>query len=156
MDVLQNAAKVIRPGRAFVRRMIDLLKGPRRPYYISFVSTNSSAQIFIGGKHWQKHGTEWHCSLQHLCQQLSLLWGVGLRSLVRQTLVAVGVATRADEGIAFKELFAAIVSAAMWGKTWRGQQVRAHCDNEAAVHVMASRSSKNPGLMPLLRCMFFI
>lgn len=34
--------------------------------------------------------------------------------------------------------------------------VRAHCDNEAVVYVMSSRSCKNPELMHLLHCLFFI
>ena len=37
-----------------------------------------------------------------------------------------------------------------------GQLVRTHCDNEAVVHIMASRTSKNPELMHLLRCIYFI
>ena len=49
-------------------------------------------------------------------------------------------------GIAFKEMFAVVVSVAVWGRRWRGQQVLGHCDNEAVVHMMASRSSKNPDL----------
>ena len=49
-----------------------------------------------------------------------------------------------------------VVSLAVWGRGWHGQRVRAHCDNAAVVHVMASRSCKNPKLMHLLRCVFFI
>ena len=33
IGVLQHAAKVIRPGRSFMRGMIDLLRGPRRPHH---------------------------------------------------------------------------------------------------------------------------
>ena len=33
VGTLQHAAKVIHPGRSFVQRAIDLLKGARRPYH---------------------------------------------------------------------------------------------------------------------------
>ena len=44
----------------------------------------------------------------------------------------------------------------MWGKEWRGRRILAHCDNEAAVHMLASRSSRDTQLNHLLRCLFFI
>ena len=33
-------------------------------------------------------------------------------------------------GIAFKELFAVVLSAAVWGREWKGSKVLGHCDNE--------------------------
>ena len=61
-----------------------------------------------------------------------------------------------DKGIAFKELFAVYISAAVWGKKRRGRHIRAHCNNEAVVYMMGSRASRNPDLLHLLRCLFFI
>ena len=59
-------------------------------------------------------------------------------------------------GIAFKELFAVVLSAAVWGREWRGKRVLGHGDNESVTHMLAGRSSRNPELMHLLRCLFFI
>ena len=56
----------------------------------------------------------------------------------------------------FKELFAVIVSAALWGQYWRGERVRGYCDNQAVTMMLASRTSKEPHLMHLLRCLFYI
>ena len=42
------------------------------------------------------------------------------------------------------------------GKGWHGRRVLVHCDNEAAVHMLASRSSRDAQLNHLLRCLFFI
>ena len=58
--------------------------------------------------------------------------------------------------IAFKELLAVVLSTEVWGSEWTGTHVLCYCDNEAATHMVASRSSKNPDLMHLLRCLFFI
>ena len=159
VGVLQHAAKVIRPGRTFVRRMIELLKGPRRPHH--FIRLN---QQFRADLHWWKTFAEtWNgvglfpptpAPAIEFASDASGSWGCGAWCIDQwwQYQWPEGC----DKGIAFKELFAVILSAAAWGKQWSGQQVRAHCDNEAVVHVMASRSSKNPELMHLLRCLFFI
>lgn len=60
-----------------------------------------------------------------------------------------------SQGITFKEMFAVIVTAAVWGREWRGQHILGHCDNEAVTHMLSSRTSKNPHLMHLLRCLSF-
>ena len=58
--------------------------------------------------------------------------------------------------IAFKELFAVVLAVAAWGSQWRGIRVLGRCDNEAVTAVLRSRSSRDPHLMHLLRCLFFI
>ena len=55
--------------------------------------------------------------------------------------------------IAFKELFAVILACTTWGKLWRDTRVRCHCDNQAAVCALTSRSCRDPALMHLLRCL---
>ena len=56
VGVLQNAAKVIRPGRTFVRRMIDLLKGPRRPHYFIRLNQQFRADLYW----WRTFAETWN------------------------------------------------------------------------------------------------
>ena len=42
------------------------------------------------------------------------------------------------------------------GNFWRGKIVLVHCDNQAVVEVVNAGYSKDPLLMQLLRCLFFI
>lgn len=51
---------------------------------------------------------------------------------------------------------AVILACAVWGREWESQVVLIHCDNEVAVHVINSGYSKEPQMMHLLRCLFFI
>ena len=44
----------------------------------------------------------------------------------------------------------------VWGQRWRQQTVRVHCDNAAVVEVIRAGYAKDPHLMQLLRCVFFI
>ena len=42
--------------------------------------------------------------------------------------------------ITVKELLLLVIAAAIWDKQWRGAQVTCHCNNQAVVAVMGSRS----------------
>ena len=58
--------------------------------------------------------------------------------------------------IARKELIPIVAASMVWGQRWRQQRVRVHCDNEAVVEVIKAGYSREPYLMHLLRCVFFI
>ena len=57
--------------------------------------------------------------------------------------------------IAIQELIPIIVAAAIWGKHWKGYSVQCQSDNQTVVAVLTTRTSKEPHLMHLLRCLFF-
>ena len=44
-----------------------------------------------------------------------------------------------------------VLAAAVWGHNWEELHVCFHCDNQAEVQVLTSRSSKEP----IIRCYFF-
>ena len=54
-----------------------------------------------------------------------------------------------------KELIPIILASATWGHKWAGHQVVYHCDNQVVVAALRSRSSRQPHLIHLLRCMAF-
>ena len=58
--------------------------------------------------------------------------------------------------IAVKELLPVIVEVAVWGPAWAQSRVRCHCDNLLVVHDIHSRTSRDPHMMHLLRCLFFL
>ena len=159
LGVLQHAATVIPPGRTFVRRIIDLLRGPRRPHH--FIRLNHQ---FRADFHWWGLFAEsWNGvafsppsagAPVEFASDASGSWGCG--AWCGKQWWQWSWPPRDSEGIAFKELFAVVVSAVVWGKHWSGQHVLGHCDNEAVTIMLASRTSKHPGLMHLLRCLFFI
>ena len=100
VGVLQHAAKVIRPGRTFVRRMIDLLKGPRRPQHFIRLNLQFRADL----EWWRAFAQSWNgvalfpqapVPTVELASDASGSWGV--RSLVRGPMVAMAVAPRPRE-----------------------------------------------------------
>jgi hypothetical protein len=58
--------------------------------------------------------------------------------------------------IAWRELFAIIVSCRIWGHAWSTKRVLIECDNQTIVHSVNNGSSKNPNIMSLIRDLFFI
>ena len=55
-----------------------------------------------------------------------------------------------------KELIPILIAALIWGRSWSGQKVLCHCDNQVVVAAIRSRSSAQTQIMHLLRCLFFI
>ena len=61
-----------------------------------------------------------------------------------------------DLPITQKEVLPVVLACAVWGEQWFSQMVQVYCDNEAAVSVLNSGYSRDPQIMHLLRCLFFI
>lgn len=61
-----------------------------------------------------------------------------------------------EHHISFLELAAVVIACVVQGPQWKGQLVHCRCDNETAVHVIRSWTCRDPGLMHLLRSLFFI
>ncbi len=61
-----------------------------------------------------------------------------------------------QEGITQKELLPVVLACMVWGPMWSNSVVLVSCDNQAVVAILNSGYSKDPVVMHLLRCLFFI
>ena len=77
-----------------------------------------------------------------------------MRSLDRQQMVPDSVVM--DLSIAVKELIPIVVGCAVWGRAWIGHRVIWHCDNQAVIACIMSKTSKDETLMHLIRNLVFI
>ena len=162
---LNHACKVVRPGRSFLRRMLDLLRhtepsaAPRRHHFIrlnrsfradlqwwrTFVADWNGVSVMpdlrsVSVEMVSDASGAWGCGAYWHPQWFQLQWSVRALPLP----------------IAVKELLPVIVAVAVWGPTWTQSRVRCHCDNQSVVHDLQSRSSRHPHMMHLLRCLFFL
>lgn len=159
---LQHACKVVRPGRTFLRRMFELLKGMGKKQ--QFLRLNAS---FKSDLWW------WHCFLgtwngvammensPETGQEIQLYtdasgsfgcgawWGV-------EWLQLQWPAGMEDWSIAHKELLPIVLACMVWGPQWTRLRIKVYCDNEAVVEVVAAGYSKESNLMHLLRCLFLV
>ena len=67
-----------------------------------------------------------------------------------------GLGQAQQYNITTKELLPVVVAAALWGQSWRGQSVKALCDNSAVVAIVNSGSSRDPEAIHLKRSLAFV
>ena len=161
IGLLNHACKVVRPGRSFLRRMIDLLSMSSQPHHCirlnrHFRSDLAWWRLFTAS--WngvgliqqsdQGRGTQfstdasgsWGCGAWCGPKWFQVKWGSRMSAIL----------------IAVKELIPIILAAAIWGQCWKGLVVTCHCDNVVAVSAVQFRSCRQQHIMHLLRCLFFV
>ena len=155
---LHHAAKVVWPGRTFLRRMIDLLYCFRARDHP--IRLNSEFQLDI--QWWHKFLASWHGVSFWLFPGMSAPTDVEATSDAAGSLgfgayfntewfSGAWAPSQADLSIAYKELFPVVVASHVWGSQWFRRHVLFRSDNEAVVHILLSRTSKVPCIMRLLR-----
>ena len=162
---LNHACKVVKPGRSFLRRMLDLLRwsnagsAPRPHHHIrlnrAFRSDLQWWKTFVVGWNGVSVWKEQEKPTFKLVSDASGGWGCGAWSGNRWFKLQWPEAAR-DLSISVKELLPILIAGVLWGHDWAGHRVHCLCDNEAVVAVLKSRTSRHPHLMHLLRCLFFI
>ena len=159
---LSHACKAVRPGRAFLRRLIDLSSVVK--HLDHYVRLSRSARSDI--EWWYRFASKWNGSAMMsvvsrnqpditVSSDASGSWGCGALcgSLWFQLKWAGAVV---DSHITVKELVPIVIAAAIWGEQWAGSTVLANCDNAAVVAIINQGSSKDQECMHLMRCLSFI
>jgi hypothetical protein len=157
---LQHAATVIRPGRTFVRRLIELLSAfQNREHWIRLNEVTRSDLCW-----WGCFMEGWNgISLMPgriplstpLVSDASGSWGCGA-FWGTKWLQWQWDGPSKEWAIAPKELLPILFALVIWGRMWVGCRIECYCDNMAVVAVINSGRAKDRSLMHLLRCMFFV
>ncbi len=162
---LNHACRAVRPGRAFKRRLQDLMttviRDDRR------VRLNWEARADI--EWWYQFGLDWNgtalmraVATEEEPQEVVLSdasggWGCGATWKDKWFQIKWSEAIGAkDWNIMPKELLPIVVAAVVWGKYWRGSVVKARCDNMAVVASIKAGACKERKAMHLLRCLAFV
>ena len=160
---LQHAASVVKPGRTFLRRMIDLSKVVSQLHFTIRLNNAFRADL----EWWHLFISRWNGT--SLIQTLSAgarpadvtvfsdasNWGCGACSS-RHWFQTRWPPMWEPVAIAIKELLAVVLAAATWGPGWHCAHVLFRCDNEGVVYALKSGTSRHPHMMHLLRAMHFI
>ena len=158
IGLLNHAATVVRPGRGFLRSLIDA--STTTPHLDHWVHLNALARADIA---W------WFTFLEYwngvslippvspsflLTSDASGSWGCGALS-GNQWLQLSWPPEWADVPIAPKELVPIVLAVALLGPQWAGAKVCCRCDNSAVVWAVNKGSARDPKLMRLLRILCF-
>ena len=155
---LQHAATVVRPGRTFLRRMIDLAtRFSRLDHHIRL-----NAQFQSDLQWWSLFLPDWNGSgffqpktpTIEVVSDASGSWGCGA---FHSSLWFQYQWPESWQGchIAAKEMVPIVFAAAIWGPSWSGQRIKCKSDNSAVVTVVNTGSAQDPLLMHMLHCLFF-
>lgn len=157
---LQHAATVVRPGRTFVWRLIELLSTAKKSGRWIRLSSSTRSDL----RWWQQFMEEWNgvalmprWSLPTIVVEsdASGSWGCGAR-WGSQWFQWQWLEDVPDWSIAPKELLPILFAVAVWGPQWVGRLVMCQCDNMAVVSVVNSGYARDTAMMHLLRCLFFM
>ena len=158
---LSHASTVVRPGRIFVRHLIDASTQAGAPHHFVRLSQQCRANLTW----WLEFGSTWNGTSLWPPESPSLTcisdasgkWGCGaILSFPPQLWFQVQwPESWSSINIAAKEMVPVVVAAALWGRHWRGQTILFKSDNTATVTAICSGSARDPSIRHLLRCLFF-
>lgn len=162
VGLLAHAAKVVTPGRTFIRRMINLAHTVRELHHWVYLNGEFKSDL----QWWHLFLEQWNgksCMASHcayspsttLVSDASGSWGCGAL-WGKKWLQLAWVGDWAEQSITVKELLPIVIAVALWGEAWTKSHVLVKCDNMAVVHVLASRTSRHSRVMHLLRCLYFL
>ena len=160
---LSHAAKIIKPGRIFLRRMLNCTHKAKRLDHWVHLSEDFKSDLawwacFI--ENWNGIGMMasvargWKPAIEFY-SDASGSWGCGATWQDRW-IQAKWDGQWPGVHITSKELLPVILAVAIWGPWWRGEQVLVHCDNMAVVNIISANTSKDSLVMHLLRGLHFV
>lgn len=122
--------------------------------------TEISSPTWLGGKHSSRVGME-SPSCYHLGNWIPWRWPLTDHGVVGHGMAPTGSSSSGASHlrplpIVVKELLPIILACAMWGTLWESMQVYCHCDNQAVVACLWSRTSKNAHCLHLLQAFVLV
>ena len=157
---LNFVCKAISPGRAFIRRLIDLTQGVTNPkaqirigngakrdieMWIAFLHDFNGTAMFLDD-HWVSNAS---CDL-YTDAAGSLGFGAYYQGHWTQGLWPPRLQAQ-SLSIAFMELFPIVVALEIWGTSMANKKIKMWSDNQAVVAIINKQSSKCSLIMPYVR-----
>ena len=159
---LSHACKVIKPGRPFLRRLIELSTKAKKMHHHLRLSKATRSDLCW----WRFFLENWNGKglIQALAKSptdiivtsdASGTWGCGAFCKKQWFSIEWGECWK-DIHITIKELLPFIVASAVWGQGWSGSHVLFQCDNAAVVAIVNSGRSKHPLAMHYTRLLYLL
>ena len=162
IGLLQHACRVVRSGRSFLRRMINLSSVAREPHHhirlnMGFRSDLEWWATFLpvwNGVGLMGPGSHGRPSLL-VTSDASGSWGCGAFTNTGSWFQLPWSGAWKTVHITCKELLPIVLAGAVWGRAVQTGTMRCKSDNAAVVGIVNSGSSKDDLAMHLVRCLSF-
>jgi len=161
IGVLSHACKVVRPGKRFLRRLINI--STCTPNLNRHIRLNNECRSDLGWWYtflpqWNGISMLWDDRKKHpdhmAWSDASGTWGCGAYWQTRWFQYP-WTESHMEWSIAGKEMIPVMWGCYVWGKEWKNGVVQWNCDNIAVVEVINRGSAKDIHLAHLLRCIHF-
>lgn len=159
LGYLSHAATVVRYGRTFLRQLFSLLNCAQQGHHFVYLTPGARADLS-----WWRHflllwnGLSFFTNAPPsvvVTSDASGSFGCGAFSLGCGWFQLKWPENWQSIHISSKELVPVVIASALWGHTWRGKHVCFRTGNMAVVDILCSRTSRDPLLMHLVRCLVF-
>ena len=158
IGLLHHATKVVRPGRAFLRSLINAASSVSALDHYVHLTPAAKADLCW----WNRFLPFWNgVSVLtpskpsfSMASDASGSWGCGAVSGDKWFQLS-WPSSWQDVPISPKELVPIIVAVALWGPLWAGSKVTCQCDNMAVVYSVNKGTAKDPRLVRLLHILAF-
>ena len=155
--LLKFACSVVVPGRTFLRRLIDLTRGLKKPHHYAKLTREAKADLQV-----------WKCFCDNFNGKSVILpstWETSnsLRLFTDASDIGFGgylgpkwfaqkwSGRWKGLHISVRELFPIIVALELWSQILHNKRIRFYSDNIAVVYVINKKTSKDKHIMSLLR-----
>ena len=158
IGLLNFCCSVVRPGRCFLRRLIDLTVGVARQSFRITLSRESRKDIAawlyfteqFNGRSLLLDSRWLNSDTLHLYTDAAGSFGY---SAIFQSHWFYGAwsKTYSEMNITFKEMFPIVLAFEVWGVSLANKCISLHSDNMAVVHILNKQTSKDKNIMFLVR-----
>lgn len=161
--LLNFACSVVTPGRAFLRRLIDLTIGVNSPYHYIRITKEVRADLAV----WQSFlcsfngksfflEDKWYNS-EHLNLFTDASGSLGFGAIFgSKWCYGSWPIEWTSFNIAVLEFYPIVLSLCLWGELMRNRCILVFTDNEAIVHAINKQSCKDKHLMFYVRKLVFV
>ena len=158
IGVLNFACSVVVPGRAFLRRLIDLTVGVSRPYHY----IRLTRQVKLDMQIWQEFLVDFNgkaffiderfVSGDYLELYTDASGGIGYGAVFgKEWFSGLWPPHWHTINITALELYPIVASVGTWGDRWANQSICFYTDNEALVAIINTQTSRELHVMALIR-----
>jgi hypothetical protein len=172
IGVLSFAAKVVAPGRTFLRKMIDHMKS-LPPNTDSTTQHPLSKSFHLDLQWWRRFLTQWNgigiipdtqwtpadalCIYTDACVAgYGAVFGSHWFACTWTVEEEQQASRNKRDSMPFKELYALTKAAATWGSQWSGRKILFHTDCQPNVDAWRKGDSRTPQISHLIRTLLFI
>lgn len=159
---LSFVCKVVRPGRIFLRRLIDLSTTAKHLHHHIYLNTEARADI----QWWIKFLPT--SNKQYILPDITPTYSDSLKLYTDASNIGFGAAfghhwiqspwppSTSSKSIDFKEMFAILAAVLTWGHHWPGKTIIILTDNLPITEIWHKGSSPSRDIMSLVRTLYLI